>query len=215
MTLWLLASGCAATAREDAGVCNWGTIREVLREGRSEGRVELARALGPSSVAVGALADLAGEITVDRGALHLVEVVAAAPDGVRAFREECACESRVLARPGESTESIETRRGTRIEVQGSSFRAELIGESTAGGYAPEQALRLATRSSRAHVVRAVVGARRADAQLGSDAKGSRAHPSRPDDRHARAAEADRDARDLDAALRQHAGAVALGGRADV
>jgi hypothetical protein len=85
MTLLLLAWGCAATPREDAGVRTWGTMREVLREGRRQGRVELAQALGPSSVAVGALADLAGEITVDRGVLHLAEVVdAAVPDGARA-----------------------------------------------------------------------------------------------------------------------------------
>lgn len=75
---------------------------------------------------------------------------------VREIREECACESRILAQLGESTEYIETRRGTRIEVQGSFFRAELIGESTAGWYAPDEALRLATRLSHAHVICAVV-----------------------------------------------------------
>lgn len=59
-------------------------MREVLREGRSEGRVELAQALGPHSVAVGASEGLSAEITVDGGSAHLAEVVdAAASDGVR------------------------------------------------------------------------------------------------------------------------------------
>ncbi len=72
---------------------------------------------------------------------------------VREIREECACESRILDALGQSTEYIETRRGTRIEVQGSFFRVELIGASTAGWYAPDEALRLATRLSHAHVIR--------------------------------------------------------------
>lgn len=67
-----------------AAVRHWGGMRTVLREGRSEGRVELASVLGPHSVAVGALAGLAAEITVDGGRAHLSEVLdASAPDGLR------------------------------------------------------------------------------------------------------------------------------------
>ena len=50
-------------------------MREVLRDGRTEGRVDLAEALGPHTVAVGASAGLAAEITVVGGAAHLAEVV--------------------------------------------------------------------------------------------------------------------------------------------
>lgn len=75
---------------------------------------------------------------------------------VREIREECCCEVRILEPLGESREFIETRRGTRIEVVGSFFRAELLGESTAGWYEPAEALRLATRLSHAHVIRAAI-----------------------------------------------------------
>lgn len=82
--LLALSAACSTPPREPWRVQHWGTLREVLREGKSEGRVEFARALGPHSVAVGASAGLAAEITVDRGAVHLAEVVdAAAPHGVR------------------------------------------------------------------------------------------------------------------------------------
>lgn len=69
------------------------------------------------------------------GGIEAGETVLEAP--MAGIRDECACESRVFARLGESTESVETRRSTRTEVQGSSFRAELIGDSTAGWQAPE------------------------------------------------------------------------------
>ena len=49
------------------GVHTWGTMREVLREGRTQTRVALPDLLGPHTVAVGALTDLAGEITVIDG----------------------------------------------------------------------------------------------------------------------------------------------------
>lgn len=59
-------------------------MREVLRHGQTQGRVALADVVGPQSVAVGALAGLAGEITVDGGTVHLAEVVdPTSPDGLR------------------------------------------------------------------------------------------------------------------------------------
>lgn len=54
---------------------HWGAMREVLRDGRTEGRVDLAEVLGPDTVAVGASAALAAEITVFGGKAHLAEVV--------------------------------------------------------------------------------------------------------------------------------------------
>jgi hypothetical protein len=45
-------------------VKHWGTMREVLREGRSEARVAPLGVTGPASIGVGALAGLLGEITV-------------------------------------------------------------------------------------------------------------------------------------------------------
>jgi hypothetical protein len=51
-------------------------MREVLREGRSEGRVDLARASLPGALGVGALAGLAGEVTVLDG-----RVLVAIPTG--------------------------------------------------------------------------------------------------------------------------------------
>jgi len=56
-------------------VKHWGAMREVLREGHTEGRVELAEVIGPYTVAVGALAGLRAEITVVGGTTHLAEVV--------------------------------------------------------------------------------------------------------------------------------------------
>lgn len=76
---------------------------------------------------------------------------------VREIREECACESRILDALGEAQEYIETRRGTRIDVQACFFRAEFLGPSTAVWFPPSEAARVATRRSHAHVIRAAVG----------------------------------------------------------
>lgn len=82
--LLALCAACATPPTEPWQVRHWGTLREVLREGRSEGRVELASALGPHSVGLGLAAGLTAEITVDRGVAHLTQVVdAAVADGVR------------------------------------------------------------------------------------------------------------------------------------
>lgn len=64
-------------------VRHWGGMREVLREGRTEGRVELDRVVGPHSIGVGALAGLAAEVTIDRGRVLLSEVLESGdPDGL-------------------------------------------------------------------------------------------------------------------------------------
>lgn len=59
-------------------------MREVLRDGRTEGRVDLAQVLGPDTFAVGATTGLAAEITVLAGTTHLAEVVDPdSPQGLR------------------------------------------------------------------------------------------------------------------------------------
>jgi len=58
-------------------------MRTVLRDGRTEGRVSLAEAIGPNTIAVGALEGLAAEITVIDGVAHLAEVEeASSADGL-------------------------------------------------------------------------------------------------------------------------------------
>lgn len=59
-----LGAGCSTSPPT---VQTWGTMREVLREGDSRGRIEITRAIGPNSIAVGALAGLEGEVTVVDG----------------------------------------------------------------------------------------------------------------------------------------------------
>ena len=75
--LFLMAAGCASVeSTRPPEVRAWGSMREVLREGRTEGRVVLDRILGEHSIAVGALEGLGAEITVDGGVLHLAEASA-------------------------------------------------------------------------------------------------------------------------------------------
>ncbi len=61
-----LLSGCA-TERWDGRIESWGSLREVLREGRKEGRVELSSAVGATSIGLGALEGLEGEVLVVDG----------------------------------------------------------------------------------------------------------------------------------------------------
>ena len=70
----LALSGCASSDW-DGRVVSWGSMREVMREGRTEGRVVLAAAAQPASVGLGALAGLRGEIVVVRGETWVARVV--------------------------------------------------------------------------------------------------------------------------------------------
>ena len=60
----LLVTACEAPGPSPS---IYGSMREVLREGRDHGRVELTSVTSPDSVGVGALAGLAGEVTIVDG----------------------------------------------------------------------------------------------------------------------------------------------------
>ncbi len=75
--LFLATAACSTPPRVAAPkVQTWGTMREVLREGRSEGRVMLAELGRRNVIGVGALAGLAGEVTIVDG-----RVLVATADG--------------------------------------------------------------------------------------------------------------------------------------
>lgn len=59
----LLVAGCASPGW-DGRIERWGTMREVMREGQTAGRVAVRSALTPDAVGLGALAGLSGEIVV-------------------------------------------------------------------------------------------------------------------------------------------------------
>jgi alpha-acetolactate decarboxylase len=68
--LWLLlaaslAAGCAKPGTWDGQVRNWGTLREVLHEGHSEGRIDLQTATRePHVYGLGAMEALHGEVVI-------------------------------------------------------------------------------------------------------------------------------------------------------
>lgn len=64
----------------------WGGMREVLRDGQTEGRVALDDVLGPTTFAVGALEGLAGEITVIGEFAYLAQVDGAGELSLRQVR---------------------------------------------------------------------------------------------------------------------------------
>jgi hypothetical protein len=75
---------------------HWGAMRVVLREGQTQGRISLAEVVGPGTIAVGALAGLAAEITIDGGRVQLAEVLDAdSPNGLL-VREPLAGEEATL-----------------------------------------------------------------------------------------------------------------------
>jgi hypothetical protein len=85
----LLTAGCRAPQPATAiELSTWGTMREVLREGRSEARVALAGLAGPTSVGVGALEGLTGEVTVIEG--RVLVAVAMPPGGEGERDAECS-----------------------------------------------------------------------------------------------------------------------------
>jgi len=90
----LLLGSCAAPAADGRfAVRSWGTMAEVLRDGRSEGRVDLSAAARPGVLAVGALEGLMGEVTVVEGEVMVAEP---APQGGIALRPPAPGERAAL-----------------------------------------------------------------------------------------------------------------------
>jgi len=70
----LLLSGCASRSGWDGEIQQWGAMRRVLGEGRTEGRVALADLAGSEDLyAVGALAALEGEVTIVDGQVWIAQ----------------------------------------------------------------------------------------------------------------------------------------------
>ena len=59
-----LLQGCAMKPEPTFEVRHWGEMRSVMREGKTEARIQFAQAAGAGVVAVGALEKLGGEITM-------------------------------------------------------------------------------------------------------------------------------------------------------
>jgi hypothetical protein len=75
----LALAACAAPGAWDGSVGRWGSVREVMRDGDSRARVEVADVVATrQALGVGVLAGLAGEVTVLDGD---VWVTRAGPDG--------------------------------------------------------------------------------------------------------------------------------------
>ncbi len=67
LAVFLVGAGttsCAAPPADTVAVETWGTMRAALRQGDAVARVSLAGLQSHSAIAVGALADLAGEVTI-------------------------------------------------------------------------------------------------------------------------------------------------------
>ena len=74
--LALVIAGCAAPSEAPfIEVRGWGTMREVLREGDTRGRVPLVAVVEDHTWGVGALEDLEGEITIVDGEVSIAQVV--------------------------------------------------------------------------------------------------------------------------------------------
>lgn len=78
----LALSSCASphSAEDGLRVQTWGSMRRVMRDGESEGRVVPVDHVVPQSIGVGALAGLSGEVTVRDGRV-LVARAPIAPGG--------------------------------------------------------------------------------------------------------------------------------------
>lgn len=81
IALGLSLSGCASLDESSPRpeVEQWGTLREALRDGESQGRVQVADVARRDVYAVGALADLEGEVTIHDGEVWMTRAI----DGTR------------------------------------------------------------------------------------------------------------------------------------
>lgn len=85
IALILVIASCGApppTPPAEVEVKTWGTMREVLREGRSGGRVALTALGSHDAVGVGAMANLTGEVTVLDGRVLVAEGEGSGREGV-------------------------------------------------------------------------------------------------------------------------------------
>lgn len=73
-----LLAACAGTA-PTAGVRSWGSMREALRDGQTQARVDAAAIASEVTMGVGAAADLDGEITILDGEVLRTRVVDGRP----------------------------------------------------------------------------------------------------------------------------------------
>jgi hypothetical protein len=144
----LLATACSsAPTSVPPEVSTWGSMREVLREGRTEGRVELAAVLGPRTVAVGALAGLSAEITVDRGALHLAEALVGGKEArERPLKPGDDATLLVSAEVSAWSESV---LAGPLDLTG--LEARLQAESVARGWAPDGVFPFRVEGAAEHV----------------------------------------------------------------
>lgn len=93
--LALLLVGC--TASPTPVVRTWGSMRQALKLGQSEARVIPTEVVGPHTIGVGALAELAGEVTVVDGRVRVAEGLAEEPGCSRAATSADAATLLVLA----------------------------------------------------------------------------------------------------------------------
>ncbi len=78
--LLALALAACSSPGEAPEVSNWGALKNVLRDGETEGRVELSEAATPGAWGIGAVEGLGGEVLVEDGVVWLSR--AAGPDAV-------------------------------------------------------------------------------------------------------------------------------------
>ncbi len=83
--LSLLALGACASPAAD--VVHVGVVREVMRDGRTEARARVVDHAAPGTFAVGALAELAGEVAIDDGVAWIAR---GGPTAVRAGADDQA-----------------------------------------------------------------------------------------------------------------------------
>ena len=73
--LAILPLGACSNPGEAPEVSSWGALKSVLREGQTQGRVELAEAVAPGTWGLGAVEGLGGEVLVEDGVVWLSRAV--------------------------------------------------------------------------------------------------------------------------------------------
>ncbi len=81
LLIFLLGTGLAISGEESGSqgdtvipLQSWGTMREVLAQGKTEARVALSKVVNSNTVGIGALAGLTGEVTILDGVIHTSSV---------------------------------------------------------------------------------------------------------------------------------------------